>query len=383
MNCTAAPRYEAQFPESTSEYAEEGRLAHSFVELKTIKKFSVSLNQRTYTSRLNKLKKEPQYSAEMDSVTDIYIEHLVEKAMAYERPPLVEAEVRVDLTAYIPDGFGTCDCVMIGGDTLNITDFKFGKGVPVPAENNAQMRLYALGALKKYEPFYGGMIKTVCMTIDQPRVQDEPNSETLTVEELLEWGKTVKPIAEIAYSGFGEFVPGEWCRFCRGKAQCKARAGQNMELECFKDLQLPDGSRDVPDNANILTNAEIADLLVRGKALAAWYSDLEEYALTAVLNGDDMPGFKAVAGTSRRQWSDQDAAIQAILAAGYAEAIVYERNPKTLAQLEKLMGKDAFTDNVGQYVIKPLGKPTLVPLSDKREPYSTVEAAFGKEVRQP
>jgi hypothetical protein len=392
MRCTAAPRYEAQFPETTSGYAEHGRIAHEFAELKATYGFSSTLTKRQYTAKLNRLKKAEiafvdAYNAEhpdkplqicADHYTDIYAEHLTEKAMGYALPPLVKAEARVDLTDYIPEGFGTCDCIMIGDKTLNIVDFKFGVGVPVSAEGNAQMRLYALGALKKYKPFFGDLIKHVCMTIDQPRVQDEPDSETITVEELLAWGETVKPLAEVAFSGFGEYVPGAHCRFCRGKAQCRARAEQSTELECFKDLQLPDGSRKVPPEANILTNAEIADLLARGKALAAWYADIDAYALKAALNGEEMPGYKVVAGISRRQWQDQDAAIEAILAAGYHEATVYKpREPQTLAQLEKHMGKEEFKRLVGRYVIKPLGKPTLVPLSDKREPYNSVEAAFG------
>ncbi len=163
----------------------------------------------------------------------------VTQGSARKSKPLVAAEVRVDFAEYVPEGFGTCDCVMLGGDTLDIVDYKHGKGVPVAAEGNAQMRLYALGALLKYEPFYGGMIQNVRMTIVQPRIQDVPSSETLTVDALKAWGESVKPIAQKAFSGFGEFVPGDHCRFCRGKAQCRARAAANTALEDFKDCLLP------------------------------------------------------------------------------------------------------------------------------------------------
>lgn len=376
--CTAAPHFEKQFPESSSEYAEEGRLAHAICELKVIKKFTNQLTQRTYTTRLNELKKDPLYTDEMDKTSDLYLEHLVEKAMSYPAAPSVMAEVLVDFSDYVPEGFGTCDCVMVGGDTLNITDYKHGKGVPVSAEGNPQMRLYALGALKRYAPVYGTAIKKVCMAIDQPRIQDEPSTETITVEELRAWGESIKPIAAKAYMGFGEFKPGEHCRFCRGKAQCRARADINTALEEFKDCVPEKGKKPPLFGQDTLTDEEIGDLLVRGKELVAWYKDLEEYALNVLLNGGCIPGWKAVAGRSNRTFTDQDAAIAAVIAAGYDEALVYERKPKTLTELEKLMGKAEFTAKLGAYVVKPLGKPTLAPMTDKREPYNPAAADFAE-----
>lgn len=383
LMCTASPRFEAQFPETTSEYAEEGRLAHSLCELKVLKKFTTSIKPSAYKTRLNKLKKEPLYTEEMDRTSDLYIEHLTEKAMGYNSPPLVNAEVKVDFSEYVPDGFGTCDCIMIGGDMLDITDYKHGKGVPVSAEGNPQMRLYALGALKKYEPFYGGMIQRVRMTIDQPRIQSELSSETITVDELKAWGETIKPIAQMAFSGFGEFKPGDHCRFCRGKAQCRARADANTALEDFKDCLLPttknveQAQQNAGANAPaMLTHDEIGELLVRGQNLVQWYKDLEEYALNALLNGEEIAGWKVVAGRSNRTFSDQEAALAAVIAAGYDESLVYERKPKTLTGLEELMGKKDFAEKIGQFVVKPLGKPTLAPMSDKREPYSTAAADF-------
>lgn len=376
LHCTAAPRFEEQFPENTSEYAEEGRLAHAICELKVIKHFTTAIKPRTFTTRLKKLKENPLYQDEMDKTSDLYLEHLTERAMQYDTKPNVAAEVRVDFAEYVPDGFGTCDCIMIGGDTLSITDYKHGKGVPVSAENNPQMRLYALGALKRYKPVYGDRIKRVCMTIDQPRIQTEPSSETITVEELLAWGESIKPIAAKAYMGLGTFCPGEHCRFCRGKAKCKARADQNTALEEFKDCVPQNGEKPPLFGQGVLTDEEIGDLLVRGKGLVAWYKDLEEYALNALLNGKAIPGWKAVAGRSNRAFSDPDAAVAAVIAAGYDEAVVYERKPKTLTQLEALMGKTEFAEKLGQFVVKPLGKPTLAPMTDKREAYNPAAADF-------
>ncbi len=387
LHCTAAPRFEEQFPENTSEYAEEGRLAHAICELKVIKHFTTQIKPRTYTSRLKKLKENPLYQDEMDKTSDLYLEHLTERAMQYNAKPNVAAEVQVDFAEYVPEGFGTCDCIMIGGDTLSITDYKHGKGVPVSAENNPQMRLYALGALKRYKPVYGGSIKKVCMTIDQPRIQTEPSSETITVEELLAWGESIKPIAAKAYMGLGAFCPGEHCRFCRGKAKCKARASQNTALEEFKDCipltkatpeQLEQAEMDGQDGipTGLLSDAEIGDLLVRGQELVKWYKDLEEYALGTILKGGTIPGWKAVAGRSNRTFTDTEAALNAAVAAGYDKSLLYDLRPKTLTELEKLMGKTEFADKLGSFVVKPIGKPTLALLTDKREAYNPAAADF-------
>lgn len=379
LTCTAAPRFEEGLPESTSTYAEEGRLAHAIAELKVLKKFTV-MTGRTYTTRLNKLKKDALYDQEMDKTTDLYLEHLTEQAMLYDSSPTVVAEVKVDFGEYAPEGFGTCDCVMIGGDTLSITDYKHGKGVPVSAVGNPQMRLYALGALKRYAPVFGDTIKQVRMTIDQPRL-DSYTSDLITVEELRAWGESIKPIAQKAFSGLGEFVPGEHCRFCRGKAQCRARANVNTALEDFKDCVLP-GKPVLDDLAHILTDAEIGDLLIRGQQLVQWYKDLEEYATKALLDGRPIEGWKLVAGRSNRTFTDQDAAIKAVIAAGYDEALVYDRKPKTLSELEKLMGKAEFAEKIGSYVVKPLGKPTLAPATDKREVYNPAAADFAGVVAE-
>lgn len=374
LACTAAPRFEENFPENTSEYAEEGRLAHAICEIKVLKYFTMQLTPRAFTTRYNKFKKDPMYKPEMDKTSDLYLEHLRELAMGFDKAPFVAVEVRVDFSEYVPDGFGTCDCAMIGGDALAITDYKHGKGVPVSAEGNPQMKLYALGALKKYEAIYGDTIKRVIMTIDQPRLSDTPSTTEITVDELKAWGESIKPIAEKAFRGLGDFVPGEHCRFCRGKAQCKARANVNTALEEFKDF-VPE-AKEHTQGDNILTDAEIGDLLIRGKELVSWYKDLEEYALSALLLGKEIPGWKAVAGRSNRTFTDQDAAVAAVIAAGYDEALVYERKAKTLTELEKLMGKAEFAEKIGKFVVKPVGKPTLAPISDKREAYNPAASDF-------
>lgn len=363
LNCTAAPHFEAQFPDSVSEYAAEGTLAHALAECKLRKRY-LDANPKSVAAKLSKLRKDERYNEEMETATDAYLDVVADQIMEYDSQPSVAVEVRVDLSSYVPESFGTCDCCIIGSGVLSILDYKHGKGVPVSAEANPQIMLYALGALDRYQLVYGDTIHTVRMTIVQPRL-GSTSTYTLTVEQLRAWGESIRPTAQEAFVGPGSFNPGDWCRFCRGKAQCRARADRYTALEDFKDIQ-----------PSALFDAEIGELLERGKALTQWYKDLEAYASEALLQGKPIPGWKIVAGRSVRTWSDQDAAFEAAKAAGYDEALLYERTPLTLSAVEKLMGKAAFADTLGSYVIKPPGKPTLAPESDKRPAYTPAAADF-------
>lgn len=386
LACTAAPHFEAQFPPGPpSPYAEEGTLAHSVCELYARKYFTSELTKRKFNSELKKLQSNDLYSDEMLHTAEAYVEHLKEWAMKYTDTPHVVQEVRVDFSAYVPGGFGTCDCVMIGGSHLHITDYKHGKGVPVSAQGNPQMRLYALGALQRYGVFYE--IKTVSMSICQPRLSDEPNEDTLSVEELLAWGESIKPAAAEAYNGPGTFCPGEHCRFCRGKAQCRARAEMNTALEDFKNCipagAVPEDQRNIPAEARavlslppVLSDAEIGELLERGKSLVQWYTDLQEYATQTLLSGIPVPGWKVVEGRSNRAFKDVDAALDALVEAGYDKAVLYDYKPKTLTELEKVVGKKVFGELMAGHIVKPQGKPTLAPETDKRPAYSSAAADF-------
>ena len=387
LNCTAAPTFEAQFPDSDpGEYAKEGTLAHKFCEL-AAEYTSGQITKRKYNSQIKKLREDPIFKEEMIKTAEFYAQYLWEKATSYPEPPYQKQEVRVDFSDYVPDGFGTCDCVMIGGDHLHITDYKYGKGVQVSAENNSQMRLYALGALKQYSMFYA--IRTVSMAIVQPRITEDISEETITVEELLSWGEQIKPIAQKAVTGIGaEFHEGSWCEFCKGRAVCRARAENMTALEDFKDLAIEGKMTDQEiENRNMmikagftlppaLTDADVGNLLIRAEQLVSWYNDLKDYALEAIMAGKEIPGWKVVAGRSNRAFDDTDAALEAIKKAGYDEAVLYERKPKTLTELEKLMGKKEFVEVVGSHIVKPMGKPTLVDIADRREPYNPAAADF-------
>ncbi len=386
--CTAAPRYEMQFPAQTSKYAEEGTLAHSICELYARKKFT-PMSTRKFNSELKKLQAHPLYDPEMLTTADFYVDYLREKYMGYEDAPHISFEVKIDLSDIIPDGYGTCDCCMIGGNTLHITDYKHGAGVPVDTEGNSQMMLYAYGALKRYAPIYGDAIKRVSMAIVQPRISQEVKEASISVDELKTWGlEYVKPIARKAYDGAGEFVAGDHCKFCRGREICPMRAKQNTALEDFKDCVTLDKAENPLDPAarkmlglpDVLTDAEVGDLLTRGKHLVEWYEDLQAYALRAILDGKTVPGYKVVEGRSQRAFRDPDAAVQLLLDSGVDKAAIYDYKPKTLAQLEKVVGAKQFAELMGDQVYKPEGKPTLAPESDKRVPFSPAAADFAEVV---
>jgi hypothetical protein len=364
MNCTASTKLEENLPDKTSEFAAEGTLAHSVAELKARKKFTL-MKPSAYNAELKKLKADPLWQAEMDTHTDTYVNFLVEQAQEFPSHPCVALEVRVDYSAYAPTGFGTADCIMVGGDTIRVNDFKYGKGIPVSSESNSQMMLYALGALNKYAPIYGDSIKRIFVSIIQPRLDSISTWET-TREALEQWGRDeVMPAAEAALNGTGEFAEGEWCRFCRAKATCKARSNANTALEDFAFALSP-----------TLSNAEIGEILLRAQRLKSWVSDLEEYALSAVLAGEDVPGWKAVEGRSNRQFTDTDAALTALINAGTPKEMLYKYEPITLTAIEKLLGAKAFDATAGAFIIKPPGKPTLVTEKDKRPAYSSAASDF-------
>lgn len=371
LHCTPCVRLEEQFPVTTSQNAEEGTLAHAIAELKLRKKFIEPMSQKTFTTRMNKLKKHELYQNEMQEHTDTYIDYLTECAMRFQNSPTVSAESKLDFSEWVPDGYGTADCVMVGDTVLQIADFKYGFK-PVKAENNEQMRLYALGALRMFGMIYP--IERVRMAIIQPRINSITESE-MQVGELLQWAnEVVKPAAALAYEGKGEYRAGDWCVFCRAKSQCRARAQDKQVL--MDDFGNP--QTHTPKEKGLLTDAEIGALLTQAEPFVKWLSDLQGYALKAVLEGKEIPGWKVVEGRSARTFSNQDAAFAALQAAGFKEALLYERKPLTLTAVEKLVGKAEFEKLCGAYVVRPQGKPNLVPESDVRKPYNSAEQDFEK-----
>lgn len=373
MHCTAAPRYEEQFPNGSSSYASEGTLAHELCEYAGAKVFG-RIDDKTFKKEVRRLKKSEYWNDEMLKTSDFYAQYLFAESIKFDTKPFVGQEIRVDFSEYVPEGFGTCDCLMVGGTRIKIIDYKHGKGVEVSAEYNPQMMLYALGALNYVRPIFGDTITDVDFAIVQPRITENVAEWHMTVEELKAWGENeAKPAAQKAFYGMGDFAPGEWCRFCKGKAECRARAEYHSAFADFKDL-FP--AKSAEPQSPRLTLAEIGRLLTDAADLPKWYEDLKEYATQRILAGDAVPGWKVVAGRSTRKWSDEDAALDAIKKAGWDDAMLYERKNKTLAELEKMIGKTDFAAIAGKYITKPMGAPTLTTAADKREPYSQAAADF-------
>lgn len=354
LHCTGSPLLEKEFPDTTSVYAQEGTLAHELCELK-LKKYTTVMPKGTYTRAHNKIMKSELWQNEMEGTSETYLEYVKEIMLSCEIAPAVLIEKRVDFSRYVPEGFGTADCLILAGDTLHVIDYKHGKGVVVDADHNPQMMLYALGAMSELSLLY--RFKFVHMTIVQPRVNNI-SEFTMTADELTEWGETVvKPKAEAAISGNGTFEAGDWCRFCRAKQQCKTRYESNDSL--YPELSERHDPR-------LITLKELGEYLKRGRDMAAWLEDMREYALSESLAGADVPGWKAVEGRGSRAFTDTDEAVDTLIKNGIDESILYERRVLTLAQMEKAVGKKAFGEIVGNLVVKNPGKPTLVEESDKR-----------------
>lgn len=378
LNCPQYIKVQAMYPETTSPYAEAGRLAHSIAEFKARSYFLEPVGKRAYNTRLKKFASDPNYDPGMEEATELYLETLKELALSFEAPPFVALETRVDYSEYAPDGFGTADCIMIGGGRIVICDYKNGAGVPVEAEANSQMMLYALGALASFRPIYGDTITEARLVIVQPHAGGVKEWD-VSVEKLVQWGtEFVVPRARIALEGTEPACPGDWCRFCRGKSQCTSRAKQMLEVGKQYQMAPAAGSTSLPPEyyGPLLSDEEVGAALAAGAGLVAWYKDLQDYALLACLDGKEIPGFKAVEGRGSRDWADLDAAFKALQERGVAEAMLYERKPVTAPALEKALGKKTFAEVSDGLICKRPGKPTLVPASDKRPPYNAAEAAF-------
>lgn len=369
LNCTPSARLEETLPDTTSTFATEGSMAHEIAELKVRKHFLEPMGTRAYNNKIKKIKENPEYAGlyqeEMMRHTDTYLDYINKITIGYPSKPYVAAEKKIDYSVYAEGGFGTCDCILIGGDTMHVIDFKYGKGVSVSAENNTQMMLYSLGALSTYSLLYA--IDKIQLAIVQPRLDNVSEFE-ISAADLIAWGERIKPIAEKAFKGEGDFVPGAHCKFCKAKAQCRARANENLSVESFGNKMPP-----------LLNNAEVGQILERAQHLESWLSALKEYALSEVLQGNEIAGWKAVAGRSVRQFTDTDKAFDTLIQNGIDENMLYERKPLTLSGVEKLVGKAKFNDLLTEFVQTPQGKPTLVSVEDKREPIKnkiTAQEAF-------
>lgn len=356
LACPPSARLTENMPDTGSGYAAEGTLAHSLCELKLRRKFE-GLKKSAFDKAVAEIRKNELYSPEMDGYTDQYIDYISRIVHGYSTKPAVIPEQRVDYSEIAPGGFGTSDCIILCGNDIHIIDFKYGKGVPVSAEDNPQLKLYALGAARDYDMLYD--IRNVTLHIVQPRTEDGNSSWSLSRDALEEWGRSIMPTAKLAWEGKGEFSCGGHCRFCKAKAACRARAEHILSEAEFSAVP-----------PELLSDDELGKILVRARLFANWLSDIEEYALNEILSGKTVTGFKAVEGRSNRQITDLEAAFTILKDSGIEEAMLYERKPLGLTELEKLVGgKKKLTELIGGYIEKPQGRPTLVPADDKRPDY--------------
>ena len=362
LHCTAAPRLEEHVEDKGSSYAEEGTLAHAYCA-KHLKEY-LSLPTTDEDKEIAELN-DAYHTGEMDEATAIYrtiVLDKYEKARERVSDAQLLVEVRLDFTQYIPDGFGTADAVIIADGTMEIIDFKYGKGVKVNAANNPQMMIYALGAYQQFSFEYN--ISRVQMTIVQPRI-DNLSEWSINKFDLLAWATyCLQPKAREAFDGKGHQEPGEWCQFCKVKASCKALADQTFAV-----------IEEHPDPLLISPEDMAAKVLPMLDTIKTWIKGVDEYTLQQALSGTKYEGYKLVAGRSVRKITDA-AQVIAALSQEYDEAAFMKpRELKSITDLEKICGKKHFNELCADWIDKPVGKPTLVPASDKREELNTDDFA--------
>ena len=345
LNCNPSARLEQEFDDRETVAAAEGTAAHALCEHKL--KRALKMRSKRPVSEFD--------SDEMEAYTDGYLEFVLEaleEARQNCKDPLVLIEQKLDFSCYVPDGFGTGDCLIVADKVLHIIDFKYGMGVLVDAYENPQMMLYALGALRIFDSLYD--IETVSMSIYQPR-RENVSTYTISVKDLLDWAEnTLKPKAELAFKGEGEYQPGPWCTFCKAAVKCRARAEEKLQLAKYEFSKPP-----------LLSDAEIEDILSRLDDLTSWANEILAYAQDAAVNhGKEWRGFKVVESKTTRKYTDEEAVARAAEDAGYRD--IYKKSLISITEMERLMGKTTFREVLGGLVAKPQGNPTLVPTSDKR-----------------
>ena len=348
LNCNPSARLEREFADRETIAAAEGTAAHALAEHKLKRKLKLR-SERPVS---------PFDTDEMEVCTDDYADFVMEQVTKERRrdpDTQVFIEQRLDFSCYVPEGFGTGDCLIVSRGRLHIIDLKYGQGLLVDSEENPQMMLYALAALNQYEEQY--QIRKVKLTIFQPRRDNVSTWET-TVANLKKWAtKDLVPKAQKAFRGEGEYCPGEWCIFCKAAVKCRARAEDKLRL-AQSEFKMPP----------LLTDAEIESVLAKLPDIKKWADEIQEYALAKALAGKEWTGFKLVEGRSVRKFTDERAVVKAANEAGYHD--IYKQTLISLTEMEKLMGKAEFSKVLGALVTKPQGKPTLVPDTDKRQAIS-------------
>ena len=358
INCPPSARLCENYEDKGSDYAAEGTDAHALCEFRLKQALGIPVD--------DPIENLSWYNEEMEECAQgyaAYVVELLETAKQTCSDPVVMIEQRVNFSRWVKGGFGTADCIVIADGIMNICDYKHGKGVEVSAVGNPQMRLYALGALEIFDDIYD--IEEIRMTIYQPR-KSNISVDSMAKDDLLRWADTeLYEKAEMAYSGQGEFHCGDWCRFCKAKAECRERAEANLALARY-DFEAP----------ALLEDSEIAEILGKVDALITWASDVKEYALQQSISGKEWSGWKLVEGRSNRRYTSDAAVAAAVESVGLDP---YERKVMGVTAMQKMLGKSRFEELLAPYIEKPQGKPTLVPESDKRPAMNTAKNDFMEE----
>lgn len=358
INCPPSARLCEAYEDKGSDYAAEGTDAHTLCEFRLKQALGIPVD--------DPIENLSWYNEEMEECAQgyaAYVVELLETAKQTCSDPVVMIEQRVNFSRWVNEGFGTADCIVIADGIMNICDYKHGKGVEVSAVGNPQMRLYALGALEIFDDIYD--IEEIRMTIYQPR-KSNISVDSMAKDDLLRWADTeLYEKAEMAYSGQGEFHCGDWCRFCKAKAECRERAEANLALARY-DFEAP----------ALLEDSEIAEILGKVDALITWASDVKEYALQQAISGKEWSGWKLVEGRSNRRYTSDAAVAAAVESVGLDP---YERKVMGVTAMQKMLGKSRFEELLAPYIEKPQGKPTLVPESDKRPAMNTAKNDFMEE----
>jgi hypothetical protein len=355
LSCTPSAKLEATLPEQKRapgafDFSQEGTMAHSLAEAKLRHHFG-QIGIEEYQHEEAIIKATPYYNDDFEAHVDSYVLY-VRSQIGEGDTPLFEQ--RVDFSDWVPDGFGTADVVILSKHSIRVIDLKFGKGIPISAQDNTQLRLYALGAWSKFKEEYPD-IKEISYTIHQPRL-DSISTDGTTISKLVDWANYfVKPKAKKAWSGAGEFLPGEWCQFCRAKATCRARSDYNQELAKQEFKEPP-----------LLSEEELVEVLTKAQDLRQWATDVEDYALNKAITEQVIPrGFKLGTTVTHRKVTDQELASKVLVEKGLPEEQIWEpKKMKSVPSLIKLGGKGQVESWLGGLIQRPEGSPKLVRVKE-------------------
>ncbi len=365
LACTPSARLEAELPDRSSEAADEGTLAHAIAEDFTLRQ-NGKITFEELLTRMQVHEKDPLYKKEMNLHCENFAKYVIELLnVAKKSTPdaFLETEQKVDLSEWIPDSFGTVDNTIIADGVMYITDFKYGKGIKVSAIENKQLMFYALGTLHKYNIVYD--IHTVVMTIYQPRL-DHIENFTMKVSELEKWGESVKKRAKMAFNGEGDLIPGDHCTFCKALPTCRAQAQRALQV-AKTEFALPPA----------LSDAEVAEILAQLDPIIKWAKKVQQYAFERALEGHKWEGWKLVNGRSVRTYADEKRIVNELKNLGFEDNDLYNTKLKGITEMTRVIGKNEMDRLENQnLVVKPLGKPTLVPESDKRPEIQNKESAI-------